>query len=96
MRAGIAIVLIALTCSFASHSTPAFAQHHASKPKAQMPKTDAELIASAMSAAPLLSLRMPPSWLSGATANCEPYGKVRELLRAFPMIPTPLGLIRCA
>ena len=53
MRAGIAIVLIALTCSLASYSAPAIAQHHASKPKAPMPKTDAELIASAMSAAPL-------------------------------------------
>ena len=53
MRAEIALVLIALACSLGSYSTPAIAQHHASEQKAQKPKTDAELIASAMSAAPL-------------------------------------------
>jgi hypothetical protein len=35
-----------------SYSFPAIAQHHASKQKAEKPKTDAELIASAISAAP--------------------------------------------
>ena len=53
MRAGIALALIALAFSIGSYSTPAVAQHHATKQKAQKPKTDAELIASAMSAAPL-------------------------------------------
>ena len=52
MRAGIALALIALAFSIGSYSTPAVAQHHATKQKAQKPKTDAELIASAMSAAP--------------------------------------------
>jgi len=52
MRAGIALALVALAYSMASYSTPAIAQHHASKQKAQKPKTDAELIASAMTAAP--------------------------------------------
>jgi hypothetical protein len=53
MRAGIALALVALAYSIASYSTPAIAQHHASKQKAQKPKTDAELIGSAMTAAPL-------------------------------------------
>jgi hypothetical protein len=44
--------LIALAYATASN-TPAIAQHHASKPKAEKQKTDAELIASAISAAPL-------------------------------------------
>ena len=52
MRAGIALALIALACSMGSYSAPAIAQHHGSKERAQKPKTDAELIASAMSAAP--------------------------------------------
>ena len=38
--------------TFGLSTTAAFAQHHASKPKAPKPKTDAQLIASAMSAAP--------------------------------------------
>jgi hypothetical protein len=53
MRVGIALALIALAYSVDSYSAPAIAQHHASKQKAEKPKTDAELIASAMSAAPL-------------------------------------------
>ena len=51
MRAAIAL-LFAFACSIASYSAPAIAQHHASKQKTEKPKTDAELIASAMSAAP--------------------------------------------
>jgi hypothetical protein len=51
MHARIGFALVAL--AYAISSTPAIAQHHASKQKAQKPKTDAELIASAMSAAPL-------------------------------------------
>src|ERR1700719_5359102 len=53
MRLGIALALIALAYSVDSYSTPAIAQHHASKQKPEKPKTDAELIASAMSPAPL-------------------------------------------
>ena len=52
MRAGIAFALLVLACSMGSY-LPAFAQHHGSKETAQKPKTDAELIASAMSAGPL-------------------------------------------
>jgi hypothetical protein len=42
----------ALSFGLASNMVPAVAQHHAAKQKPQKPKTDAELIASAMSAAP--------------------------------------------
>src|ERR1700730_4912521 len=52
MRVGIALALIALAYSVDSYSAPAIAQHHASKQKAEKPKTDAELIASAMGIAP--------------------------------------------
>ena len=97
MRAGIAIVLIALTCSLAFYSAPAIAQHHASKPKAQMPKTDAELIASAMSAAPLTISKDATVVAVGSD------GKLRTLRQgqgAFTCVPddpnTRLGLIRCA
>ena len=52
MRAGIALALLVLACSWVHIPSPAIAQHHASKQKAEKPKTDAELIASAISAAP--------------------------------------------
>jgi hypothetical protein len=52
MHARMVCALIVLAYAMASNS-PAIAQHHASKQKAEKPKTDAELIASAMSAAPL-------------------------------------------
>ena len=52
MPARTALALIALAYSMASYSTPALAQHHATKQKAQKAKTDTELIASAMTAAP--------------------------------------------
>jgi hypothetical protein len=48
----LAIMLVALGFSIASGVVTAVAQHHAAKEKAQKPKTDTELIASAMSAAP--------------------------------------------
>ena len=97
MRAGIAFALLVLACSMGSY-LPAFAQHHGSKETAQKPKTDAELIASAMSAGPLAvsKLRMLPSWPSVVTASCERCDRVKELLHAFPMIRTRLELIRCA
>jgi hypothetical protein len=52
MHTRIAFVLVAVAYAMVS-SVPAAAQHHASKPKAEKPKTDTALIASAMSAAPL-------------------------------------------
>src|SRR6516162_3633 len=52
MRAGIALALLVLACSWVHVPSPAIAQHHASKQKAEKPKTDAELVASAISAAP--------------------------------------------
>src|ERR1700740_2148514 len=52
MHVRMVFALTALAYAMASN-TPAIAQHHASKPKAEKPKSDAELIASAMSAAPL-------------------------------------------
>jgi hypothetical protein len=52
MPARTALALIALAYSMASYSTPALAQHHATKQKAQKAKADTELIASAMTAAP--------------------------------------------
>ena len=52
MRIGRTLAIIALACSTASYPAAAIAQHHASKQKAEKPKTDAELITSAMSAAP--------------------------------------------
>jgi hypothetical protein len=52
MHVRMIFALTALVYAIASN-TPAIAQHHASKPRAEKPKTDAELIASAMSAAPL-------------------------------------------
>ena len=52
MYARIAFAVMTLAYGIASN-TPAIAQHHASKPKAEKPKSDAELIANAMSAAPL-------------------------------------------
>ena len=52
MRAGIALALLVLACSWVHIPSLAIAQHHASKQKVEKPKTDAELIASAISAAP--------------------------------------------
>jgi hypothetical protein len=52
MRARIVLALVALVYAMAFNA-PAIAQHHAAKQKAEKPKTDAELIASAMFAAPL-------------------------------------------
>jgi hypothetical protein len=49
---GLAIMLLALGFGMAPAGVTAVAQHHAAKQKAQKPKTDTELIASAMSAAP--------------------------------------------
>jgi hypothetical protein len=49
MRCGRVIALVAFVFGLALPSMPAGAQHHASK---QAPKSDAQLIASAMSAAP--------------------------------------------
>jgi hypothetical protein len=49
---GLAIMLLALGFGMAPDVVTAVAQHHAAKQKAQKPKTDTELIASAMSAAP--------------------------------------------
>ena len=50
---GLTIMLLALGFGVAIDAVNAIAQHHAVKQKAQRPKTDNELIASAMSAAPL-------------------------------------------
>jgi hypothetical protein len=50
MRAAWIVPLLIL--GFVLCALPAVAQHHAAKPKAQKPRTDAELIVSAMSAAP--------------------------------------------
>ena len=52
MHLRILFALTALAYAMASN-TPAIAQHHTSKAKADKPKTNAELIASAMSAGPL-------------------------------------------
>jgi hypothetical protein len=52
MRA-LAITVFALAFGMGLDLVPAVAQHHAAQQKAQKPKTDGELIASAMSAAPL-------------------------------------------
>jgi hypothetical protein len=49
---GLATMLLALGFCMASDVVTAVAQHHAANQKAQKPKTDTELIASAMSAAP--------------------------------------------
>jgi hypothetical protein len=49
---GLAVILLALGFGMASNTVPVLAQHHAAQQKAPKPKTDAELIASAMSAAP--------------------------------------------
>src|SRR5215831_16479900 len=53
MRARMALAFITSAHSMGLYSAPAIAQHHASKQQAQKPRTDAELIASAVSAAPL-------------------------------------------
>jgi hypothetical protein len=52
MRASSAVALAVCGLALAMHPAPAVAQHDASKAKAQKAKTDAELIVSAMSAAP--------------------------------------------
>ena len=52
MRCRGVIAFMALCFGLTLQSMPADAQHHASKQKAQRPKSDAELIASATSAAP--------------------------------------------
>jgi hypothetical protein len=64
--------LTALAYAMASN-TPAIAQHHASKPKAEKPKTDAELITSAMSAAPLAVSKDATVMVAGSD------GKLRTL-----------------
>ena len=61
--------------SFCLYAAAAVAQHHASKQQAQKPKTDAELMASAMSAAPsavakdATLLRLAPTASSGRCAK---------------------------
>ena len=52
MRCRGVIAFMVLGFGLTLQSMPADAQHHASKQKAQRPKSDAELIASATSAAP--------------------------------------------
>jgi hypothetical protein len=52
MRYGFAVTLMAFGFMTALAIVPAGAQHHTAKQQAQKPKTDAQLITSAMSAAP--------------------------------------------
>ena len=52
MHCGRTIAVVVLGFGLVLQSNPADAQHHASKQKAQAPKSDAQLIASAVSAAP--------------------------------------------
>src|SRR3984893_17001908 len=72
MYARIAFAVMVLAYGMASN-TPAIAQHHASKPKAEKPKTDAELITSAMSAAPLAVSKDATVMVAGSD------GKLRTL-----------------
>jgi hypothetical protein len=80
----IARLVLFLVSAFVLSSSAAFAQHHASKPKAPKPKTDAQLIASAMSAA-------PPTVSRDATiVVAEADGKLRTLREgkgAFTCVP---------
>ena len=72
MRCRGVIAFMALCFGLTLQSMPADAQHHASKQKAQRPKSDAELIASATSAA-LLSLDARlRGWVCWNAANCRP------------------------
>jgi hypothetical protein len=72
MHVRMVFALTALAYAMASN-TPAIAQHHASKPKAEKPKTDAELITSAMSAAPLAVSKDATVMVAGSD------GKLRTL-----------------
>lgn len=85
MRAGIAFALLVLACSMGSY-LPAFAQHHGSKETAQKPKTDAELIASAMSAGPLAVSKSKDATVVAVGSD----GKLRTLRQgqgAFTCVP---------
>jgi hypothetical protein len=64
--------------------TGAVAQHHAAKPKAPKPKTDAQLIASAMSAAPPAISRDATIVAVGADGKLR---TLREGTEAFTCIP---------
>jgi hypothetical protein len=96
MRVGIALALIALAYSVDSYSAPAIAQHHASKQKAEKPKTDAELIASAMSAAPLAVSKDATIVAVGSDGKLRTLRQGQGALRAFLTIRTRLEMIRCA
>ena len=74
---------------------PADAQHHASKQKAQTPKSDAQLIASATSAAPSAVTKDATIVAVGSDGNGR-YARVRAHLPAFPMIQTLRETTRCA
>jgi len=82
MRTALTAALV--VSGFCLYSASAVAQHHASKQKAEKAKTDAELIASALSAA-------PPSVSKDATIMAVgPDGKLRTLREgqgAFTCVP---------
>jgi hypothetical protein len=82
MRTALTAALV--LSAFSLYGAPAVAQHHAAKPKAEKPKSDAELIASALSAAPAAVSK------DATIVAVGPDGKLRTLREgrgAFTCVP---------
>ena len=93
MRVGIALASLALAFSIGSYSSlPAFAQHHASKQAAKQPKTDAELIASAMSAAPSTISKDATVVAVGSDGNLRTVRQGQGAFRCVPDDPNTPGV----
>jgi hypothetical protein len=84
MRASSAVALAVCGFALAMHAAPTVAQHHASKPKVQKAKTDAELIASAMSVAPAAVSKDATIVVVGEDAKLR---TLREGQGAFTCVP---------
>ena len=79
-----ALTAALLVSGFSLYGASSIAQHHAAKPKAEKPKSDAELIASALSAAPA------PVSKDATIVAVGPDGKLRTLREgrgAFTCVP---------
>ena len=77
-------ILALAVFGFGLYATTAVAQHHASKQKAPKPRTDAELITSAMSAAPLAVSKDATIVAAGADGKLR---TLREGRGAFTCVP---------
>jgi len=84
-------ILFALTALAYAIATPAIAQHHTSKAKADKPKTDAELIASAMSAAPLAVSKDATVMVAGSDGKLRTLRQGQGLFTCVPDDPSTPG-----